>query len=71
MSEAIQVPDADRRRRMIAELWTGGRITNPPAAPGDARDRREPRHRAGVRVRGAGNSELQARATTSYEHWIG
>jgi hypothetical protein len=63
-----------RRRRAPADdrrALDGGRITDPPAAPGDARDRREPRHRAGVRVRGAGNSELQARATTSYEHWVG
>src|SRR4051794_3276135 len=40
---------ADDRRAL-----DGGRITDPPAAPGDAPDRREPRHRAGGHTRGAG-----------------
>ena len=53
-------PDADRRRRMIAELWTedGSQILQPP---------QEMREIAAAR----GHSELQARATTSYEHWLG
>src|SRR3954464_7130973 len=40
---------ADDRRAL-----DGGRITDPPAARGDAPDRREPRHRAGGHTRGAG-----------------
>src|SRR3954471_13271065 len=40
---------ADDRRAL-----DGGRITAPPAATGDARDRREPRHRTGGHTRGAG-----------------
>ena len=65
-------PDADRRRRMIAETLDGGRVTDPPAAPGDARDRSEPRYRAGRHTRGAGTLlELEARATASYDHWVG
>ena len=63
-------PDADRRRRMIAELWTedGSQILQPPqemreiaASPGIGPATREAR----------GHSELQARATTSYGHWVG
>lgn len=64
-------PDADRRRRMIAELWTedGSQILQPP---------QEMREIAGspgiglaVTLEARGHSELQARATTSFEHWVG
>src|SRR5829696_5754785 len=53
-------PDADRRRRMIAQLWTedGSQILQPP---------QEMREIAAAR----GHCELQARATTSYEHGVG
>ena len=63
--------DADRRRRMIAELWTqdGRHILQPPqeiraiaARPGIAMT---------AILEARGHSELQARATTSYEHWVG
>ena len=52
-------PEADRRQ-MTAELWTkdGSRILQPP---------QEMRESAA----GQGHSELQARATMSYEHWVG
>jgi hypothetical protein len=53
-------PDADGRRQMIAELWTpdGSQILQPP---------QEMREIAAAWR----HSELQARATTSYEHWVG
>ena len=64
-------PDAERRRRMIAELWTedGSQILQPPqgmreiaASPGIG---------LAATLEARGHSELQARATTSYEHWVG
>src|ERR671921_456011 len=64
-------PDADRRRRMIAELWTedGSRILQPPqeireiaASPGIG---------LAATLEARGHSELQARASTSYQHWVG
>jgi hypothetical protein len=64
-------PDADRRRRTIAELWTadGRHILQPPqeiraiaAQPGIALTAtREAR----------GYEEIDARATSAYEHWVG
>ena len=48
-------PDADRRRRMIAEFWTEDGSLVPPAAPGDARDHHDPWHRAGGQARGVGS----------------
>jgi len=52
--------EADRRRRMIAELWTedGSQILQPLQQMCEIAAAR-------------GHSELQARATTSYEHWLG
>jgi hypothetical protein len=64
-------PDADRRRRMIAELWTedGSQILQPP------QEMREITASPGIglaaTLEARGHSELQARATTSYEHWVG
>ena len=64
-------PDAERRRRMIAELWTedGSQILQPP------REMREIAASPGIglaaTLQARGHSELQARATTSYEHWVG
>jgi hypothetical protein len=64
-------PDADRRRRMIAELWTegGSQILQPPqemreiaASPGIG---------LGATLEARGHAELEARATTSFEHWVG
>jgi hypothetical protein len=63
-------PDADRRRGMIAELWTeeGRHILQPPqeiraiaAGPGIALT-------AILEARGYG--EIEARAASAYEHWV-
>ncbi len=64
-------PDADRRRRMIAELWTedGRHILQPP------QEIREIAARPGLAItanlEARGYEEIQARAASSYEHWVG
>jgi hypothetical protein len=64
-------PDAERRRRMIAELWTedGLQILQPP------QEMREIAASAGIGMAAAlearGHAELEARAATSYEQWVG
>ena len=64
-------PDADRRPRMIAELWRedGSQILQPP------QERREIAASPGIglaaTLEARGHSKLQARATTSYEHRVG
>ena len=64
-------PDADRRRRMIAELWTqdGRHILQPP------QEIREIAARPGLALRALlearGYEEIQARAASAYEHWVG
>ena len=64
-------PDADRRRRMIAELWTedGRHILQPPeeirgiaARPGIAMT---------AILESQGYGEIEARAASVYEHWVG
>jgi hypothetical protein len=64
-------PDADRRRRMIAKLWTedGRHILQPPqeirgiaAQPGIAMT---------AILKAQGYEEIEARATSAYEHWVG
>jgi hypothetical protein len=64
-------PDADRRRRTIAELWTedGRHILQPPqeiraiaAQPGIAMT---------AILKAEGYEEIAARATSVYEHWVG
>jgi hypothetical protein len=64
-------PGADRRQRMIAELWTedGSQILQPPqelraiaAGPGIG---------LAATLEARGHAELEARAATSYEHWVG
>ena len=64
-------PDADRRRRMIAELWTddGRHILQPPqeiraiaAQPGIAMT---------ATLKARGYAEIEARAASVYEHWVG
>jgi hypothetical protein len=64
-------PDADRRQRMIAELWTedGSQILQPPqemrkiaASPGIG---------LVATLEARGHAELEARVATSYEHWVG
>jgi hypothetical protein len=64
-------PDADRRRRMIAELWTedGRHILQPP------QEIREIAARPGIGLASSlearGYEAIEARATSAYEHWVG
>jgi hypothetical protein len=64
-------PDPDRRGRMIAELWTedGSQILQPP------QEMREIAASSGIglaaTLEARGRTELEARATTSFEHWVG
>jgi hypothetical protein len=64
-------PDADQRRRMIAELWTedGRHILQPPqeirgiaARPGLAMT---------AILEARGYEQIEARAASAYEHWVG
>src|ERR671917_2317745 len=64
-------PDADRRRRMISELWTedGRHILQPPqeirgiaARPGLAMT---------AILEARGYEEIEARAASADEHWVG
>jgi hypothetical protein len=64
-------PDADRRRRMIAELWTedGRHILQPPqeiraiaAQPGIGLT---------AILEARGYEQIEARAASVYEHWVG
>jgi hypothetical protein len=63
-------PDADRRRRMIAELWTedGRHFLQPPqeiraiaAQPGIGLT---------AILEARGYQQIEARASSSYEHWV-
>ena len=64
-------PDADRRRRMIAELWTedGRHILQPP------REIREIAAQPGIGLtailEAQGHEAIEARAASVYEHWVG
>ena len=64
-------PDGNRRRRMIAELWTedGRHILQPP------QEIREIAARPGLgltaNLEARGYAEIEARATSAYEHWVG
>src|SRR5918995_574197 len=64
-------PDADRRRQMIAELWTedGRHFLQPPqeiraiaAQPGIGLT---------AILEARGYAQLEARVASSYEHWVG
>lgn len=64
-------PDADRRRRMIAELWTedGRYFLQPPqeirgiaAQPGIGLT---------AILEARGYEEIEARVASAYEHWVG
>src|SRR5918997_6881816 len=63
--------DADRRRRMIAELWTedGRHILQPP------QEIREIAARPGLAMtailEARGYEQIEARAASVYEHWVG
>ena len=64
-------PDADRRRRTIAELWTedGRHILQPPE------EIRAVAARPGIGLtailEARGYEEIEARAASAYEHWVG
>ena len=64
-------PDAGRRRRMIAELWTedGRHILQPP------QEIREIAGQPGIGLtailEARGYEEIEARAASAYEHWVG
>ena len=64
-------PDADRRRRMIAELWTedGRHILQPPQEIRGIAARPGLGMTAILEARGY--DEIEARATSAYEHWVG
>ena len=63
-------PDADRRRRMIAELWTedGRHILQPP------QEIRKSAARPGIAMtailEARGYEAIEARAASVYEHWV-
>jgi hypothetical protein len=63
--------DPERRRRMIAELWTedGSHILQPP------QEMREIAARPGLgmaaTLEARGHAELEARAASAYEQWVG
>ena len=64
-------PDADRRRRIIAELWTedGRHILQPP------QEIRALAAQPGVGLtailEARGYEEIEARVASAYEHWVG
>ena len=64
-------PDADRRRRMIAELWTedGRHFLQPP------QEIREIAAQPGIGLsailEARGYEEIGARVASAYEHWVG
>jgi hypothetical protein len=64
-------PDADRRRRMVAGLWTedGRHILQPP------QEIREIAAQPGIGMPAIlsahGHEEIEARAAGAYEHWVG
>ena len=64
-------PDADRRRRMIAELWTedGRHVLQPP------QEIREIAAQPGIGLtailEARGYEEIEARVASAYEHWVG
>jgi hypothetical protein len=64
-------PDAGQRRRMIAELWTedGRHILQPP------QEIREIAAQPGIGLtailEAQGYEEIEARAASAYDHWVG
>ncbi len=64
-------PDADQRRRTIAELWTedGRHILQPP------QEIRAIAAQPGIAItpilEARGHEEIAARAASAYEHWVG
>jgi hypothetical protein len=64
-------PEADRRRRMIAELWTedGRHILQPPQEVRDIAA--QPGIAMSATLEARGYEQIEARATSVYEHWVG
>ena len=64
-------PDAERRRRMIAELWTeeGRHVLQPPQEISAIAARPGLSMTAILDARGY--EEIEARAASAYEHWVG
>jgi hypothetical protein len=64
-------PDADRRRRMVAELWTeGGRhLLQPPQEI--RRIAAQPGIGLAAILEARGHDEIVARVTSAYDHWVG
>jgi len=64
-------PDADQRRRMIAELWTedGRHLLQPP------QEIRKVAAQPGIGLtailEARGYEEIEARVASAYEHWVG
>jgi hypothetical protein len=64
-------PDADQRRRMIAKLWvdTGRHVLQPP------QEIRELAAQPGIAMtailQARGHEEIEARAASVYDHWVG
>jgi hypothetical protein len=64
-------PDAGRRRRMVAELWTedGRHILQPPQEI--RRIAAQPGIGLTAILEARGYEEIEARAASAYEHWAG
>ena len=64
-------PGADRRRRMIAELWTedGRHILQPPQEI--RRIAAQPGIGLTAILEARGHDEIEARVASAYEHWVG
>jgi hypothetical protein len=63
-------PDADRRRRIVAELWTedGRHILQPPQEVREVAA--QPGLGLAAILEARGHEEIGARATSAYEHWV-
>ena len=63
-------PDADRRRRMIAELWTqdGRHFVQPPQEI--RRIAAQPGIGLTAILEARGHDEIEARVASAYEHWV-
>jgi hypothetical protein len=64
-------PDADRRRRMIAELWTedGRHFLQPPQEIRGIAGR--PGIGLAAILEARGYEEIEARVASAFEHWVG
>src|SRR5918994_2324771 len=64
-------PDADRRRRMIAELWTEDGRHSPQPPQEIRRIAARPGLAMTAILEARGYEEIAARAASAYEHWVG